>query len=302
MIVIPVKNEAAAIGEVIKEILSNGFSRDEILVVDGCSSDDTVKIAESYNILVITQEGSGKADAIRTAIKYLESRKIYPEYVVVIDGDYTYPAHHIRELIEKIEEGKDLVIGARKYFEEGSINSLFRFGNKILTTMFNLLFGAKLSDVLSGLYIIRTEILRELLFETKHFSIESEIVAHVASTGGEIDEIPIKYRRRLDPRAKKLKIVDGVRIFYDMIRLTWRYNPTLMIFLAGSLMLIPGLVLGLYVAYHHFFIGITYFVKGLVAIMLTLAGFQSLLLAILTIYLKRSEIRIMKMLRKLRMG
>ena len=299
LIIIPVKREADSIRAVIEEILTSGFSRDDILVVDGHSDDGTDEIVKSLGVSLIYQRGDGKADAIKSAVEEISRRELDLDYLVFIDGDYTYPASHIRELIKRAVEGKDLVIGARKYLDKGSMGLVYRFGNRVLTAIFNIMFGTRLSDVLSGLYIVRLDILRELLFETKGFSIESEIVAHVASTGGEIDEIPIRYRRRLNPKAKKLNVLKGLRICCDMIRLAWRYNPTLMIFLAGSLMLVPGLALGLYVAYHHFFVGITYFVKGLVAIMLTLAGFQSLLLAILTLYLKRSEIRIMKRLRKI---
>ena len=76
------------------------------------------------------------------------------------------------------------------------------------------------------------------------------------------------------------------------MRLAWRYNPVFTIFAAGALLLVPGLSLGSWVAYHYFFTGIKYYVKGLVAIMLTLAGFQSLLIAILALYLKRMEYRL----------
>jgi dolichol-phosphate mannosyltransferase len=82
-----------------------------------------------------------------------------------------------------------------------------------------------------------------------------------------------------------------------MIKLTWRYNPTFFIFTLGALLLILGLTLGAYVAYHYFFTGIKYYVKGLIAIILTLTGFQALLLAILTLYLKRFELRFQRMLK-----
>jgi dolichol-phosphate mannosyltransferase len=293
-IIIPVRNEKGSIEYVIEEILREGFSKDQILVVDGRSTDGSREIAEKMGVRVVVQDGYGKADAIKTAV-----RKTDAEYMIFLDGDYTYPAKYINDIISKLDEGYDLVIGWRKILEPGSMSLIYKIGNKIITFIFNIMFGTKLSDVLSGMYGVRRSLLQEMLFETKGFSIESEIVAHVISTGGEVTEIPIEYRRRKNPKAKKLKIIDGVRIFRDIILLTWRYNPTFLLFFAGALMLIPGLILGAYVAYHHFFVGITYFVKGLIAIMLTLAGFQSLLLAILSLYLKRSEIRSMRLIRRI---
>ncbi|WP_256205132.1 glycosyltransferase family 2 protein [Aeropyrum camini] len=175
-IVIPTLNEAEAIGKVLEEILSKGIPRENIIVVDGGSTDGTIEIVKSKGIKLIIQEGKGKADAIRTVTKYVRA-----PYVILMDGDYTYPAEHIPELYEKIKQGYDLVIGARQY-SENTQPFIYRLGNKILTKFFNMLFGVNLSDVLSGMYIVKTEILKELMFETRNFGIESEIVAHVVST------------------------------------------------------------------------------------------------------------------------
>ncbi|MEZ0290290.1 MAG: glycosyltransferase family 2 protein [Sulfolobales archaeon] len=300
IIVLPTLNERIGIERVLEEFREQRISFSKIIVVDGHSTDGTIEYAQSRGVRVILQEGRGKSDAIRTLVETLERENINPKYVLFMDADYTYPAKHIRDLLRKIRERHDLVIGARRYLEKGSQSALYRLGNKILTKIFNILFGTRLSDVLSGMYVVRFDILRELLFESRDFGIESEIVAHIVSTGGSVSEVPIEYRRRSDPKSKKLKIIGGVKILADMIRLAWSYNPTFLIFAGGSLLLVPGLILGAYVGYHYLFTGIVYHVKGLIAIVSSLAGFQSLLLALLSLYLKRSEIRIMREIRKLR--
>jgi len=66
-----------------------------------------------------------------------------------------------------------------------------------------------------------------------------------------------------------------------------------------SLLMIPGLILGGYVAYHYFFTGVNHYVKGVVAIALTIVGFNSLLLGIIALYLKRMEIRLRRQLKRL---
>jgi dolichol-phosphate mannosyltransferase len=297
LVVIPVLNEVKAIGFVLDEVLSIGISRDNVVVVDGGSTDGTREAVFSRGVKLVDQFGKGKSGAIKTAATLAGGY----DYVVVMDGDYTYPAKYIPILVEKAcREGYDLVIGARRKLELGAQSVLYRFGNKVLSTVFNILFGTKLSDVLSGMYVVRSDVLKEISFESRGFSIESEIVSHAVSQGYRVSEVPIEYRRRLDVSAKKLKIFHGVHIFLEIVRMAWRYNPTFFIFILGSLMIIVGLPLGLYVAYHYFFTGIKYYVKGLVAIILTLAGFQSLLLAILSLYMKRSELRIMKELRRSR--
>ncbi len=282
-VIIPVLNEAEAIGRVIDEVLETGIPHSNIIVVDGGSTDGTVEIAKSKGVCVVPQEGKGKALAIKTGLKYVGT-----PYVVVMDGDYSYPAKHILDLYAKILEGYDLVIGKRKC-EKGSQSIVYRFGNWVLTKIFNLLFGVGIGDVLSGMYIVHRDRLREVSFEMPHFSVESEIAAHIAATTGRITEIPIHYRRRIGE--KKLRIRHGLVIARDMVRLAWRYNPAFFIFALGALLLVPGLVLGAWAAYHYFFTGIKYYVKGLIAIILTLAGFLSMFHAIMAIYVKRIEMR-----------
>jgi glycosyltransferase involved in cell wall biosynthesis len=283
-VIIPTLMEAESIGLVLDELFSVGIPPDKILVVDGYSDDGTREIAESKGVKVVLQEGSGKADAIRTGSKLVKTA-----YALVMDGDYTYPATHVPELYNKIREGYDLVLGYRKYVEKGAMSSLFKFGNRIITTFVNVLYGTKVSDVLTGMYVVKSSILKEIFYEARDFSVEVEIFSHVANTTGKISEIPIRYRRRRG--VKKLGFSHGFKITWDLIRLTWRYNPSYLIFLLGAALLIPGLTLGAYVAYHYFFTGINYYLKGLVAILLTLAGFQSLLMAIISVYTKRIEMR-----------
>lgn len=181
----------------------------------------------------------------------------------------------------------------------GSQGLIYRFGNRLLTWGFNLLFDTRLHDVLSGMYIVRVGSLRDAVAEVGGFSIEAHIAAHMVSTGRVIREIPIEYRPRVGE--KKLGVKDGLRIFSDMVRLTTRYNPMLILFLLGAVLLIPGgLILGAYVGYWYLFYGIKYYLKGLIAIMLTLIGLQFLGMAAMAIYMKRMEFRLRKAIESLR--
>ncbi|WP_236698215.1 glycosyltransferase family 2 protein [Pyrodictium occultum] len=291
-VLIPVLDEAEAIGRVIDEVVSAGVPRENILVVDGGSRDGTVEIARARGVRVVRQEGRGKAMAVKTGLRHVST-----PYVLVMDGDYTYPAEYIPVLYRVlVEGGYDLVIGARVP-ERGAQSLVYRVGNALLTRLFNLLFGTRLSDVLSGMYAARTRRLRELGFEMQGFSIESEIAAHVASTTGRIAEVPIRYRRRLG--RKKLRVLHGLSIARDMVRLAWRYNPAFLIFLLGGLLLAPGLGLGGWVAYMYLAHGVKHYVKGLAAVVLSSTGLASLLLAVMALYLKRAEMRLQRRLEEL---
>ena len=291
-IVIPTLNEAEAIGRVIEEVLGVGVPRDSILIVDGGSNDGTVEIASKYGVRVIRQRSKGKADAIKTALDYVDT-----EYMLVMDGDYTYPAKHIPELLRHARlRNSDEVIGVRSMVH-GSQGLLYRFGNLLLTKVFNILFGANLHDVLSGMYVVRVESLRDAVMEMGGFGVETEIAAHMVSTGKLVTEVPIEYRSRLG--RKKLGVRHGFSIFGDMIKLAARYNPMFLLFLMGALLIIPGLVMGAYVGYWYIFYGIKYYLKGLIAIMLFLIGLQFLGMAVLSLYLKRMEFRLRRAMESL---
>lgn len=289
-VVIPTLNEAEGIGIVIEELVSSGIRPEQILVVDGGSTDSTREIAESMGVRVVAQEvARGKAGAVMTALKHVDT-----PYMVVIDGDATYPGSRVGDLYGKLKsEGLDEVIGYRMP-SPGSQPLVFRAGNWVLTRWFNLLFGTRLRDVLSGMYALRLSAMRDALLEMPGFSVECEIAAHIASTSGRIGEVPVEYRRRRG--RKKLGVLHGFKIALDVLRLSWRYNPTFLVFMTGALLLVPGITLGVYYIVNLVVYGIKYYFKGLVGVILTVAGLQSLSMALLALYFKRMEFRLRRLM------
>jgi dolichol-phosphate mannosyltransferase len=289
-VVLPTLNEREGLAKTLEELFSVGIPPGKILVVDGGSSDGTCREAEARGVKCIQQDGRGKADAVRTAL-----RKTNTPAVVIMDADYTYPAKYVPQLLEMLQHC-DEVIGARAYPERGAQKAIYRLGNSILTTLFNAIFGTRLTDVLSGMYAVRREALEGLEKASRGFGIESEIAAHIASTGGEICEISIEYRRRVGK--KKLGVKHGILIALDIIRLAIRYNPTFITFAAAALLTIPGLLVASWVAYRWIFQGVKHYIWGMIAIAMIAGGITSAALAVLALYLKRMEIRILKAVKK----
>jgi dolichol-phosphate mannosyltransferase len=146
------------------------------------------------------------------------------------------------------------------------------------------------------MYLLRTEVAKEIGFESKGFNVEVEIAAYVATTSKRIKEVEINYRKRIgDP---KLKSHYGFSIIFSVIRLMLRYNPVFFIFSVSSATLIPGVAIIGYVLYELIFNGIKHHIWAIIGVSLSGVGFISLLLAILVLYLKRLEYRIMERLRK----
>ncbi|MGA2683311.1 MAG: glycosyltransferase family 2 protein [Candidatus Bathyarchaeia archaeon] len=210
-VIIAALNEEEGIGPTLSEISQN-ISPNQVLVVDGHSQDRTVEIAKDLGAHVLFQDGLGKGDAISKAVRYIDSDV---DYVVVTDADFTYPAEHIPEMIQILQNhpNVDMVCGNRfnGYAEESELHNLFYFGNKLLALSHSLLNGVNLQDPLTGLRAIRAEILKEWHVKSKGFDVEVELNNEVERRDFGIVEVPIIYRKRLGE--KKLKVSDGVTIF-----------------------------------------------------------------------------------------
>jgi dolichol-phosphate mannosyltransferase len=209
-VIVAALNEEEGIGLTISE-LNKTLKNPRILVVDGRSTDRTVEIAKSMGADVVLQDGLGKGDAIAKAIKHSD---LTVDYVVITDADYTYPAEHVPEMIRILEEHPDvgMVCGNRfsGYLDLKGLNYAFYLGNRLIGFTQNFLNGVWLADPLTGLRVLRAEILRSWTVKSKGFDVEVELNHHVVREGFGIAEIPIKYRERLGE--KKLGVRHGAEI------------------------------------------------------------------------------------------
>jgi glycosyltransferase involved in cell wall biosynthesis len=214
-VVIPTLNEEKGIEETIKELHSIGINN--ILVVDGYSKDRTVEVAKSLNARVIFQHGKGKTGAIKTAVEHVDT-----PYMLVIDGDYTYDAKNIDRFLQHMDN-YDEIIGARIPVDKRSMTWLHRLGNRLITKTFNFLMNTNLSDVCSGMYMLKTDTVKEIDFTTTGFDVEAEIAAQIATIGN-ITEVPINYRPRVG-RQKLSTWKQGYRIIRSIFHLARIHNP-----------------------------------------------------------------------------
>lgn len=214
-IILAAYNEEEGIAPTISEI-NQVLTDCEIIVVDGKSTDRTVELARELGTQVFFQKGKGKGDALIHGLSILPKDTTY---VVFIDADYTYPAQHIKEMSEILENNPKIgmILGNRfskKYADESDKNQ-FYIGNKILGFAQKLIGGVNLIDPYSGLRIIRFELLKDWKPQSKGFDIEAELNQHIQTLGYEIKEFPIIYRKRLGK--KKLGFLDGLYIFRRII-------------------------------------------------------------------------------------
>lgn len=280
-VVIPTLNEAEGITRVIAETKAEGYRN--ILVVDGYSSDQTPKIAGANGAEVVYQHGSGKAGAVRTAIERART-----PYVLFMDGDHTYDPKDIWRLIAHSDNYAQ-VIGTR---ERRSIPHLHRFGNWVISQLFSLLFMVKVTDVCSGMYLLRTEEARKYTLQESGFIAEVELAAQSASMGS-LTEAAISYRPRIGTQ-KLSTWRHGLAILSAVVVLLRRHNPILLYSALTGLSLIPAVLILGWVGWEQLTRRIWHSDWAMLSIVLLLVATHAFTLASISVLTKHMERRLLR--------
>ncbi|WP_236022849.1 glycosyltransferase family 2 protein [Dictyobacter formicarum] len=222
-ILIPCYNEEQGIAKVIDDIpyqTLNKYGYEAIIIViDNNSSDRTAEVAASKGARVIFERVKGKGNAIRRAFQCIDSDT---DYIVMLDGDATYHAREMLRLIEPISNKFcDVVIGSRL---GGKITkNAFKMQNRLANWMYTFLvrcfYGANITDVLSGYFAWRGDVIvgmRDHL-ESDGFSIEMEMISKMVKLNYSIYSVPITYSIRTG-ETKLAPMKDGLKILYTFSR------------------------------------------------------------------------------------
>ena len=196
-IVIPALNESEGIGKTIRTIpvseLQNMGYDVQVLVVDNGSTDGTGEIAHQAGADVVFEPKRGYGNAYKAGFAGATG-----DIIATSDADATYPLEDIPRLVKMIDEQKiDFITTNRfKLMKKGAMSFRNKVGNAVLTTTMMLLFGLKIKDSQSGMWVFRREILDKLrLTSNTPLSQELKIEAcHFA--GCSWREVPIEYRHR----------------------------------------------------------------------------------------------------------
>jgi glycosyltransferase involved in cell wall biosynthesis len=209
-VLIAALNEEKGIEPTISEFSKTLKTR--FLVIDGNSNDETAKIAKKLGAQVLFQEGNGKGDAIMKGLKHLHP---VTKYVVFTDADYTYPAETVPIMINLLERNPSLGMVCGNRFSGKSdpqaFFGSFAIGNRLLALAHKLFNGVFLSDPLTGLRVVRADVLKKWKVKSKGFDVEVELNREVKRQGFATVEVPTRYRPRIGD--KKLRMKDAIPIF-----------------------------------------------------------------------------------------
>jgi glycosyltransferase involved in cell wall biosynthesis len=233
-IIFPVYNERNTLTEILDDVLSfqmEGIEL-EVVIVEGNSTDGTRELVRGYesrpNVRVIYEEvPRGKGAAVRTGLA-----EITGDILLIQDGDLEYRVADYPKVLQPIIDGSaDIVFGSRaldpgthwqyRKFKgfEGIYGFVINFGGVFFTSLFNLLYGTKLSDGATMFKVYRTSLLKDLELKSNGFDFDWEMQAKMAKKGCKFYETPVSYKAR--SRAEGKKIVfwrDGFAVLIAIIR------------------------------------------------------------------------------------
>lgn len=216
-IVIPTRNEEHNLPHILPYLPRSA----EIIVVDGRSTDNTVKVARRLrkDAVILTQEGTGKGNALKMGFNHASR-----EFVITFDADGSFRHSEIYRLVQKLRDGHDLVKGSR-FMPGGGTADMPRnraIGNWVLTTIANLLYGSHYSDLVYGFHAFRRDALKKVLPRSDGFEMDAELYLRASRAGLKIAEMPSFENRRLHGISRLNSIRDGSRILKTILRERFR--------------------------------------------------------------------------------
>lgn len=212
-VVIPAKNEARNIAWVLERIPS---FVDEIIVVDGLSTDGTLEVAKMVapDVVVVHEARRGKGTALRAGFAAARG-----DYIVMLDADGSMDPGEIARMVEVLDEGYEFAKGSRFLPGGGTTDMtwLRRFGNARLLDVANVLYGTDFSELCYGYCAFRRRALYSLELDAVGFEIETQIVTRAIRRGLRIAEVPSVESPRRYGESNLHAFRDGWRVLRTML-------------------------------------------------------------------------------------
>lgn len=244
-IILPAYNESEAL-KVLLPKLRDKFSLDEIIVVDDGSVDDTQAACQANDIKYIRHPYNiGNGAAVKTG-----ARSATGDILVFMDADGQHDPADIEKMVEKLNTGYDMVVGARDTRSQASLGRLF--ANAIYNKFASWLSGQKIDDLTSGLRTARAEKFREFLHLLPNgFSYPTTSTMAFLRSGYSVSYLPIRARKRTGKSHINL-FRDGVRFLLIIMRVSTLYAPLKIFIPISAAIFTTGIIHYLY----------TYFTMG----------------------------------------
>jgi len=223
-VLIPCYNEELTIKKVIEDFRKE-LPDAEIYVYDNNSKDKTAEIAKEAGAIVRRENRQGKGNVVRTMF-----REIDADLYVMVDGDDTYPAEFVHQLIEPVRNDEaDMAIGDRLSngtYQQQIKKNFHEFGNNLVRGSINLLFNNKLKDIMTGYRVFNKTFVKNMPVMSPKFELETEMTLFALDKKYRIKEIPIVFRERPEGSESKINTFsDGIKVLKTIIKMFKDHKP-----------------------------------------------------------------------------
>jgi len=246
-IILPAKNEAATLPELLMR-LRTLYPRAELIVVDDGSTDDTAKVASSKGAIIVRHPYSmGNGAAVKSG-----ARRATGDVFIFMDADGQHDPDDIGGMLTKLQSGYDMAVGARTGNSQASIGR--GFANRVYNWLASMMVGHRIPDLTSGFRVVRASLFQEFLHLLPNgFSYPTTITMAFFRAGYGVAYVPITASKRTG-KSHINPLRDGVRFLLIIFKVGTLYSPLKIFFPISVVFFLLGLGRYLYtfIATHQF--------------------------------------------------
>ncbi|WP_428994023.1 glycosyltransferase family 2 protein [Adlercreutzia equolifaciens] len=242
-VLVPCYNEAVTVGKVVDDFKA-ALPKAVIYVYDNNSTDDTARIAAEHGAVVRTESRQGKGNVVRSMFRDIDA-----DFYVMVDGDDTYPAEAVDQLIAPLAADEaDMTVGDRlsngSYGEEND-RPFHGFGNNLVRRLIKIIYGYAFNDVMTGYRAFSRAFVKTMPVMSEGFQIETEISIWAVDRRWRVADVPIDYRDRPAGSESKLSTFsDGMLVLAAIASLFRDYRPMAFFGWLAVLLALCGLAAG----------------------------------------------------------
>jgi len=233
-IVIPAKSEANNLDRILP-ILKELHPDIKVNIIDDGSTDNTIEICAKHNANVISHPYSkGNGAAIKTG-----AREVKSDILVFMDADGQHKPQDISRLLEKLDSGYDMVIGARSASSQASL--LRKVGNSIYNKLASIMTGFKIEDLTSGFRAVRREKFIKFLYLLPNgFSYPTTSTMAFFRSGFSVAYVPIIAAQR-EGKSHISILKDGIKFFTIILKIGALFSPMRLFLPISTFLFLIGL-------------------------------------------------------------